>query len=126
MAAGSFTAPDHEYPSYLELRLTATDSGGLTTTTTRRLDPPTVVLTFQTNPGGLQIVVGGVAAKASFSRTVIVGSTNSISAVSPQNKGPKSYSFVSWSDGGASDPHHHRAGYRDHLHRQVQVDNKDR
>ena len=26
---GSFTTPDHEYPSYLELRLTATDSGGL-------------------------------------------------------------------------------------------------
>jgi hypothetical protein len=26
------TARDHEYPSYLELRLTATDSGGLTDT----------------------------------------------------------------------------------------------
>ena len=26
--SGSFTAPDHEYPSYLELELTATDSGG--------------------------------------------------------------------------------------------------
>jgi hypothetical protein len=24
VAGGSFTAPDHEYPSYLELRLTAT------------------------------------------------------------------------------------------------------
>ena len=30
VASGSFAAPDHEYPSYLELRLTATDSGGLT------------------------------------------------------------------------------------------------
>ena len=46
VAADSFTALlTHEYPSYLELRLTATDSGGLTTTTTRRLDPRTVVLT---------------------------------------------------------------------------------
>ena len=27
VASGSFVAPDHEYPSYLELRLTATDSG---------------------------------------------------------------------------------------------------
>ena len=53
---GSFTAPDHEYPSYLELRLTATDSGGLTRQRPRRLDPRTVVLTFQTKPGGLQIV----------------------------------------------------------------------
>jgi hypothetical protein len=30
VASGSFGAPDHEYPSYLELELTATDSGGLT------------------------------------------------------------------------------------------------
>jgi hypothetical protein len=29
-AGGSLSAPDHEYPSHLELRLTATDSGGLT------------------------------------------------------------------------------------------------
>ena len=28
-ASGSFPAPDHEYPSHLELRLTATDGGGL-------------------------------------------------------------------------------------------------
>ena len=34
-ASGSFVAPDHEYPSHLELRLTATDSGGLSSTTRR-------------------------------------------------------------------------------------------
>ena len=28
VASGSFNAPDHEYPSHLELRLTATDSDG--------------------------------------------------------------------------------------------------
>ncbi len=55
-------APDHEYPSYLELRLTATDSGGLTSTPSRRLDPRTVNLTFQTDPGGLQLAVGGTTA----------------------------------------------------------------
>jgi PKD repeat protein len=32
VASGSFSAPDHEYPSYLELTLTATDSDGLTDT----------------------------------------------------------------------------------------------
>ena len=31
-AGGSFAAPDHEYPSHLELRLTATDSNGNTDT----------------------------------------------------------------------------------------------
>jgi glucose/arabinose dehydrogenase len=101
IASGSFNAPDHEYPSYLELRLTATDSGGLTDTKALRLDPRTVVLTFQTTPGGLQLTVGPTTSTATFSRTVIVGSRNSISAPSPQRKGQKSYNFVSWSDGGA-------------------------
>jgi PKD repeat protein len=100
VASGSFTAPDHEYPSYLELRLTAIDSGGLTGTKSLQLDPKTVVLTFQTTPGGLSLVVGPTTSKSSFTRTVIVGSTNTISAPSPQTKGPKSYTFNSWSDGG--------------------------
>jgi PKD repeat protein len=100
VASGSFTAPDHEYPSYLELRLTATDSGGLTDTEVLRLDPKTVVLTFQTNPGGLKLAVGSTTEKAPITRTVIVGSTNSISAPSPQTKGSKTYRFTSWSDEG--------------------------
>ena len=101
VAGGSFTAPDHEYPSYLELRLTATDSGGLSDTKILRLDPRTVVLSFQTIPGGLQLTVGSTTNFATFSRTVIVGSSNTVSAISPQTKGKKTYSFNSSSDGGA-------------------------
>ncbi|MBA2955889.1 PKD domain-containing protein [Nocardioides sp. MAH-18] len=101
VSGGSFVAPDHEAPAYLELRLTATDSGGLTSTVTRRLDPRMVTLTFQTVPGGLTVSVGGTATKATFTRNVIVGSSNTVSAVSPQAKGSKQYLFASWSDGGA-------------------------
>ena len=101
VAGGSFVAPDHEAPAYLELRLTATDSGGLTSTVTRRLDPRMVALTFQTVPGGLSVTVGGTETKSAFTRNVIVGSSNTVSAVSPQNKGNKQYNFASWSDGGA-------------------------
>jgi hypothetical protein len=101
VASGSFSAPDHAYPSYLELTLTATDSGGLTDTETVRLDPQTVNLTFQTNPGGLTLTFNGTAAKGTVTRTVIVGSRNTITAVSPQQKGNKTYTFASWSDGGA-------------------------
>jgi hypothetical protein len=32
VASGSFSAPDHEFPAWIELRLTATDSGGLADT----------------------------------------------------------------------------------------------
>ncbi len=101
VANGSFSAPDHEYPSHLELRLTATDSGGLSNTKTVRLDPKTVSLTFQTDPGGLSLTVGSSTAVAPFTRSVIVGSTNSISAPTPQAKDGANYRFVSWSDGGA-------------------------
>ncbi len=100
--SGSFTAPDHSYPSYLELQLTATDSGGLSATVSVRLDPRTVVLTFATNPAGLLLTVNGVSQKTSFTRTVIVGSTNSISAPSQQQKAKQTYVFESWSDGGAA------------------------
>jgi glucose/arabinose dehydrogenase/PKD repeat protein len=101
IASGSFTAPDHEYPSYLELTLTATDPGGLRDTDTVRLDPQTVDLTFQTSPSGLQLTVGSSSGVTPFSRTVIVGSNNSVSAPSPQTLGGTSYGFQSWSDGGA-------------------------
>jgi glucose/arabinose dehydrogenase len=100
VAGGSFTAPDHEYPSYLDLELTATDSDGLTNIKTLRLDPRTVTLTFSSTPGGLQLAVNGATATATFTRTVIQGSTNTISAITPQMKGKKTYNSASWSDGG--------------------------
>ncbi len=58
VAGGSFAAPDHDYPSYLELTLTATDASSRQASTTLRLDPRTVNLTFQSNPSGLSLVVG--------------------------------------------------------------------
>jgi uncharacterized repeat protein (TIGR01451 family) len=100
--SGFFFAPDHEYPSYLELTLTATDSGGLTDTKTVRLDPITVNLSFQTSPTGLQLAVGSTSGTTPFTRTVIQGSSNSISAPSPQTLGGTSYAFASWSDGGTA------------------------
>jgi hypothetical protein len=101
VAGGSFDAPDHEYPSYLELRLTATDSEGLTDTRSVQLDPRTVALSFKTSPVGLKLAVNGSVATAPFSRTVIVGSNNTISAISPQSLGQTTYAFRFWSDGRA-------------------------
>jgi len=102
VSGGSFTAPDHAYPCWLELQLTATDSGGLTSTTSVRLDPKTVVLTFRTNPGGLvltNMVVNEAPRSTPFSVTVVVGSANSVSAPSPQPFNKFTYNFISWSDG---------------------------
>lgn len=102
VTSGSFVAPDHEYPSYLDLTLTATDSDGNSTAQTVRLSPKTVQLTFQSSPSGARLVVGGVDQVTPFTRTVIAGSNNSISAPSPQNIVlGVSYRYTSWSDGQA-------------------------
>ena len=103
VSSGAFTAPDHAYPCWLEVQLTATDSGGLASTTSVRLDPRTVVLTFRTNPGGLvlsDLVVNEAPRTTPFSVTAVVGSANSVSAPSPQQFNKSTYNFISWSDGG--------------------------
>lgn len=102
IASGSFVAPDHEYPSYLELELTATDADGLSNTVSRQLDPKTVDLAFQSSPSGLQLNVGSFTGTTPFTRTVIQGSTNTVSAPSPQSAGGSVNTFASWSDGGAN------------------------
>ena len=101
MAGGSFTTPDHEYPSHLELRLTATDSSGLTDRKSIQLDPKTVSVTLSSSPGGLALALNGSQAATPFTRTVIQGSINTISAELTQTKAKKTYTFGSWSDGGA-------------------------
>ncbi|MCW2903485.1 MAG: sugar dehydrogenase [Streptosporangiaceae bacterium] len=102
-SGGEFTAPDHEYPSWLELRLTVTDSDGLTDTKSLRLDPKTVDLTLSSNPPGFPLTALDATAAAPFNRTVIVGSSVSISApTGTQWQNEQVYQFTGWSDGGAA------------------------
>jgi glucose/arabinose dehydrogenase len=101
VSSGSFVGPDHEYPSYLELQLTARDSGGLTSSQTMRLDPLTTTLDMRSEPSGLQLDAAGVTGTTPFSRTVIVGSKSTISAPTPQILAGTGYEFASWSDSGA-------------------------
>ena len=98
---GSIDAPDHDYPSYITVRLTATDSSGLTDVETVRIDPRTVDLTFQTNPSGLVVSVGGNTQTATFIKEAIVGATYTINTPATQQLGTTSYAFAAWSDGGA-------------------------
>jgi cysteine-rich repeat protein len=102
VAEGAFTALDHDYPSYLELRLTATDSGGLTASTSTFLQPRTVALQFASVPPGLELAVGNARATTPFVRTTIVGSRTSLGAPSPQTVAGATYEFAEWSDGGAA------------------------
>ena len=100
VASGSFVAPDHEYPSHLELILTATDSNGVSSSVTRQIDYRTVPLQFRSVPSGLSLTVNGTASTTPFTRTVIQGSANSVSATTPQTVGSTTYTFDTWSDSG--------------------------
>jgi glucose/arabinose dehydrogenase len=100
VASGQFTAPDHEYYSYLELRLVATDSGGLTGEDSVILAPRLVMLSYETDPPGLEVGVAGADHASPFSELAIIGSSVPLSAASPQTMDGNEYYWVSWDDGG--------------------------
>ncbi|MSP63959.1 MAG: sugar dehydrogenase [Myxococcales bacterium] len=95
----TFTAPDHDYPSYLRIELIVTDSGGLTDGASINLLPETVGLTVQTAPAGLGVTVGADSRVAPWGQKVIIGSRISLGAPSPQLVGGVAYLFQKWSDG---------------------------
>lgn len=98
-ASGSFPTEDHEYPMHLELILTATDSSGQKRTARRELDPKTVSLVFDTEPSGFPLVVGSTAQTTPFTRRVILGSENTVSAPATQTGSGATWTFGKWSDG---------------------------
>ena len=101
----TFTAPPPEdlsaaATSYLEVRLTATDSKGLSTTVTRDLRPNTVALTFRTDPAGLKLMIDG--APISAEQTFTSWENYQFTVEAPlQTSGGKAWALASWSDGGA-------------------------
>ena len=94
---GTLTIGDHGDEIFFELTLTATDSQGLTGTSTVTIHPQMVQLTLESSPPGRQVVLDSMSAPAPLTRTVIAGSTHTVYAPSPQS----GYHFQAWSDGGA-------------------------
>lgn len=82
--------------SFLEVQLTATDSQGLTATTTRIVEPHTVDVTFASAPQGRTLTLNGTAIVAPT--TVVSWEGYALNVDAPAQTG---YTFVSWSDGGA-------------------------
>ncbi len=101
VASGFLDAPDHEYPSHLELKLTATDAHGASAATSVELDPRTVDLELASSTDGVDLTLNSETAAAPFTRQVIEGSLNTISSASPQILGGLGYEWESWSDDGA-------------------------
>ena len=101
-ASGSFLAPDHEFPSYLELKLTAVD-GAQTTNTNVFIQPKATSLHLLSSPPGLKLVNGSnPQATAPIDTFANTNSQLTAAAPSPQVMGGITYEFAGWSDGGAA------------------------
>ncbi len=99
-ASGQFSPPDRSAPTDLTMVLTATDAQGATASTSVTLDPKTVELTLASAPTGLDLGLNGSFSQAPFSATVVEGSTNTLSATSPQQRSGTTFDWQTWSDGG--------------------------
>jgi len=93
-AGGTFTAPDHEDLPYIELRLTATDAGGLSDTASVLLSPRTTALALRSNPSGLAITLDSDNVATPHDQTVVAGSAHTLIAPAVQAH----RSFFSWTD----------------------------
>ena len=105
VTAGSFSGPDHEYPSSLVFRLTVTDAGGLTDSAEVTIDPRTVDVTLSASPEaleGIELGLDGASGPSPFSRSVIEGSRHTVVAPARHTARGEAWFFDSWSNGGAA------------------------
>lgn len=100
-AAGTVATTDHEYPSFIVLRLKATDNRGLSSTTSVTLNPRTVDLEIRSDPAGVELVAGPEIDIAPFGLRLIEGSHITLLAPPATTVGGAELPWASWSDGGA-------------------------
>ena len=91
-------APDHDAPSYVQLRLTVRDAGGLETTITKDLLPATRSMELRSVPSGRTISLGSEAAPAPWSTELIRGGERTITAAAQEVAGGRTYVFDRWAD----------------------------
>ncbi len=101
LTEGDFLAPEHDFPSYIEITLRVADYRGLTASKTLRIDPRTVDLAISSSPPGIQLTAGLLQGPSPLSLTAIEGSNVLLSAPATAQIGGRTYGWESWSDGGA-------------------------
>lgn len=100
MSGGTLVAPDHDYPSYIDLTFRAVDARGLGASKTIKLDPRTVQLLVRSQPEGATLTAGLLTQPGPIQLTSIEGSTVGLAAAQTTQVGGVSYGFEGWSDGG--------------------------
>jgi glucose/arabinose dehydrogenase len=99
-ASGTLIAPDHDYPSRIELILTAVDSRGLAASRSVQLLAQEADLQLASDPPGLSLSAGVVSKVAPFTLPAIAGGSITLSAPLTQQLGGRTYTWQRWSDGG--------------------------
>ncbi|MBA4057898.1 MAG: hypothetical protein C0490_24490, partial [Marivirga sp.] len=105
VAGGSFLIPNEGETSdnvWYRITLTATDSKGSNGTDFVDINPRKSTLNFASNPPGLQITLDGQPLVTPASVVSVEGILRSIGVISPQEKDDVTYTFESWTNGGAS------------------------
>jgi glucose/arabinose dehydrogenase len=103
----AFTGPGPEdlaaaANSFLRVSLTATDSGGVSTTVTRDFLPTKVAVTLGTAPTGRQLTVNGQTVTGPTTVTSWAGFALQLAVPSQTDAAGRVYGFNRWSDGSAS------------------------
>jgi regulation of enolase protein 1 (concanavalin A-like superfamily) len=78
-----------------------TDAGGLSHTATCDVVPRKATITVTSNPVGLTVTVDGTPRVTPYSFVGVAGLSRPLGLVSPQNLNGQTYTFASWSNGGA-------------------------
>jgi glucose/arabinose dehydrogenase/regulation of enolase protein 1 (concanavalin A-like superfamily) len=105
VASGSYTIPNSGETAanvFYRLHLTVTDSQGLTDTETVDIQPHTTTITLNTTPAGLSVTLDGQPVTTPFSTLGVEGIQRTIGVVSPQTVNGQTYTFTSWTQGGAA------------------------
>jgi hypothetical protein len=100
---GSFTIPSIDPPTtnvFYRVQLTVTDTNGYAQSVSVDLPPQLGVVSFDTVPSGLQLLLDGTAINTPSNQTLVAGYVHALSAPSPQNLAGSNYNFVLWSDAG--------------------------
>ncbi len=98
----SFTVPgNHDADSHYEIRLTATDTQGASTSKTFVVSPETAALTLRSVPAGAPLDYAGSLFATPVDLTAAVGFRTTLGAGESFSRDGRDYAFRSWSDGGA-------------------------
>lgn len=103
--AGTFTIPNTGEASadtWYELKVTATDTSGLSSTKSVNIFPQKVNISYNTSPAGLKVLLDGVPHTAPETRQGVVGFQRELAAPPTQlGADGNVYEFTGWSDGTA-------------------------